>query len=173
MQNTKNKETVKAISQKVEKSKAIAFFEYKGLGANVLNDLRKKAKEASGEVLVAKNTLVKIALGDRKAQASDLSGQTGVLFSYAPDVLSPLKSLFDFAKKFDMLKVKGALIEGTYYLSDTAALISSLPSRTELIARVLAGFNTPVSGFVTVLNKSNAKLVYALAELAKKKEVGE
>ena len=172
MPNQKNIDTVKAISQKVEKSSSIVFFEYKNLGSNVINDLRHKAKEASAEILVAKNTLVKVALGNKKAQDSDLQGQTGILFSFG-DSVAALKPLFDFAKKFEVLKVKGAFIDGTYYDSSKVAQISSLPSKVELIARVLGGFNRPISGFVNVLGGTRSKFVYALSAVAKKKGVDE
>lgn len=173
MPNTKNKETVKNISDKISKAKAIAFFEYKGLGSNALNELRKKEKEVSGEVVISKNTLIKIALGDKYPQKDDLSGQSGVVFSYSEDLIAPLKSLFDFSKKAVVLKIKGAYIDGEYYNGEKLSVVSSLPSKNELLSRALSGFMAPISGFATVLSRSNAKLVYALSELAKKKEVGE
>ncbi len=107
MPNSEKLQKVKDISQKIEKAGSIAFFEYRSLSANVLNDLRNKAKEAGAEVLVAKNTLVKIALGGKKVGDADLQGQTGLLFSYA-DSISPLKVLHNFSKKFEGLKIKGA-----------------------------------------------------------------
>lgn len=172
MPNTKKIQTVKDITQKVDKATSITFFDYRSLGSNAMNDLRNKAKDISGEVLVAKNTLVKIALGDKKAQEDDLQGQTGVLFSFG-DSISPLKVLFDFAKKFETLKIKGAFIDGKYYDRARVAQVSALPSKIELLTRVLGGFKHPINSFVNVLGGTRGKFVYALSAIAKKKGVDE
>lgn len=172
MPNAKKVDTVKDLTQKVEKANSITFFEYSKIGANPLNDLRNKAKEISGEIVIAKNTLVKIALGDKKAKDEDLQGQTAVLFSFG-DGVSPLKALFDFAKKFDAIKVKGAFIEGKYFEAAKVSQISTLPSKNELVGKVLSGFKNPLYGFVNVLNGSKSKFVYALSAIAKQKGVGE
>ncbi|PIS22550.1 50S ribosomal protein L10 [candidate division WWE3 bacterium CG08_land_8_20_14_0_20_41_10] len=150
MPNTQNIKKVKDISQKVEKATSITFFEYKNLGSNAVNDLRRKVEQVSAEILVAKNTLVKIALGTKKAEDADLKGQTGVVFSFGDSVV-PLKALADFAKKFEAVKIKGAFIDGIYYNSQKVAQISQLPSKLELIAKMLAGFKNPLAGFAVVL----------------------
>lgn len=170
MPNTQNIQKVKDISQKVEKASSITFFEYKNLGSNAVNDLRRKIEQVSAEILVAKNTLVKIALGTKKAEEADLKGQTGVLFSFG-DSVAPLKTLFDFAKKFEALKIKGAFIDGAYYNSQKVAQISQLPSKLELISKMLTGFKKPLSGFVNVLGGTRNKFVFALSAISKKKEV--
>jgi len=161
MPNSEKIQKVKDISQKVEKASSITFFEYKTLGANALNDLRNKVKGATAEVLIAKNTLVKIALGHKKAHDSDLHGQTGVLFSFG-DSISPLKILSDFSKKFEGLKIKGAFIDGSYYEAKKVIEIGQLPSRLEIVAKILSGFKSPISN-----------IVYALSAIAKKREVSE
>lgn len=171
MPNTQNIKKVKDISQKVQKASSITFFEYKNLGSNAVNDLRRKVEQVSAEIVVAKNTLVKIALGNKKAEDIDLKGQTGVLFSFG-DGVAPLKTLFDFAKKFEAVKIKGAFIDGTYYNSQKVAQISKLPSKLELISKILAGFKNPLAHFVNVLGGTRNKFVYALAAVAKTKEVG-
>ncbi len=161
MPNTIKIQKVKDISQKVQKASSLTFFEYTKLGANALNDLRNKAKEVEAEVLVAKNTLVKIALGDKKSQEGDLQGQTGLLLAFA-DSLSPLKVLYDFSKKFESLKIKGAFVDGSYYESTKVLELGQLPTKNDLLVRVLRGFNNPV-----------AKFVYVLSAVADKKGVQE
>lgn len=170
MPNTKNVQKVKDISQKVEKASSITFFEYKNLGSNAVNDLRRKIEQVSAEILVAKNTLVKIALGNKRAEEGDLKGQTAVLFSFG-DSVAPLKVLFDFAEKFKSLKIKGAFIDGTYYNDQTVAQISQLPSKLELVSKILNEFKNPLYGLVNVLGGTRNKFVYALSAVAKKKEV--
>lgn len=161
MPNQTKIQEVSDLTQKLQKSSLVAFFEYKNLGANALNDLRNKAREVEAEILVAKNTLVKLALGAKQATGADLQGQTGLVLAHA-DSISPLKVLYDFSKKFESLKIKGAFVDGVYYESPKVVEIGQLPSRLDLIARVLGGFSSPIS-----------KFVYALSAVADKKGVQE
>lgn len=172
MPNTKNVQKVKDLSQKVEKANSVVFFEYKSLSSNAINDLRRIAEQISAEILIAKNTLVKLALGDKKASDRDLKGQTGVLFSFG-DSVAPLKALFEFAGKYKFIKIKGAFIDGVYYADQKVAHISQLPSKAELISKVVAGLKNPLYGFVNVMGGTRSKFVFALSAIAKKKEVGE
>jgi large subunit ribosomal protein L10 len=172
MPNTKNVQTVKTLSQKVAQASSITFFDYKHLDSNVLNALRRLVQQTSAEIVVAKNTLVKLALGDSKAETGDLQGQTGVLFSFG-DSIAPVKALYDFAKKFEALKIKGAFIDGTYYAKQQVAQLSQLPAKAELMARLLGGMTSPLYGFVSVLSGTRRKFVFALSAIAKKKEVDE
>lgn len=151
MPNKTKLDKVKELSQKVQKSASITFFEYKGLSSNAMNELRRAAKEASAEVTVAKNTLVKIALGNLKPAKDDLKEQTGVLFAFG-DSISPVKALFDFAKKFASLTIKGAFIDGSYYEPHQVNQIGALPSKNDLLAKMLAGFKQPVTNFVYALS---------------------
>lgn len=147
MPNNLKIQKVQELSEKVKKAQGLAFFEYKNLTANALNNLRRKIKEAEAELIVTKNTLAKLALGDKKPGDDDLHGQTALIFSYK-DGLSPLKVLYEFSKKFEGLKVKGAFLENTYYTPQKVLELGQLPSRFELVARTLAGFKSPISNFV-------------------------
>ena len=170
MPKAKNINSVKDISQKVEKSNSITFVEYRNLSSNALNELRRRVAEVSGEILVAKNTLMRIALGDRKPQETDLQGQTAVLFSFE-DSVAPIKAVFEFAKKFQALKIRGAFIDGAYFDANKIAEISNLPTKAELISKILGGFRSPIVGFANVLNGTRSKFVYALSAVVKAREV--
>lgn len=152
---------VKELSEKVRRASGLAFFEYKNLTANALNDLRRKINEVEAEVVVTKNTLARLALGDKKPEDSDLRGQTALVFSYK-DTLATLKALYEFSKKYEGLKIKGAFLENIYYAPQKVLELAQLPSRSELIARALVGFKSPISNFV-----------YGLRAIAEKKGVQE
>ena len=147
MPNSLKIQKVQELSEKVRKAQGLAFFEYTSLNSNALNDFRRKIEEVEAEVVVTKNTLARLALGDKKPGDEDLQGQTALIFAHK-DSLAPIKLLYDFAKKFEGLKIKGAFLESVYYAPQKVLELGQLPSRLDLLARMLAGFKGPISNFV-------------------------
>lgn len=173
MPNQKNIQIVENLKEKISRAKSITFAEYHGLSANDVNDLRSKIKENDAEMLIAKNTLLKIALNEEKIDTSDieedLKGPTTAIFSYK-DPIAPIKTLFDFAKTLELPKVKSAFIEGVYNTAQQVEILSQLPSREELLAQVARGFNSPLTGFANVIGGVQRKFLYALSALSNKKK---
>ena len=172
MPNNKNKEVVKDLKSKVAKAKSIVFTDYKGLASNKMNDLRAQMREQDVEIVVAKNTLLKIALKEENynidSVKSILKDNTAALISYS-DAIAPLKALFEFVKKNELPKVKAAYIEKDFNNAVQVELMSKLPSKDVLLAQVVGGMKSPLVGFVNVLSGSQKKLVYALSAIAKQK----
>lgn len=149
MPNEKKVQKVKKLSEKINSSFIKAFFDYKGTPANVLNNLRQKCKESECEILVEKNTLIKIALGEKKPLDSDLSGQTAIMFSPLQDV-SPFKVLYEFSKKYESIKLKGAFMGDDYYTAEKVVELAKLPSRLELLSQLLFALKSPIFKFALV-----------------------
>ena len=175
MPNAKNKELVKTLKLKISKAKSIILADYIGISAAAANELRTKIKETKAEATVAKNTLLKVALKEEKVEnkdlEKDLKGSTMAIFSYE-DSIAPIKVIFDFAKKFELPKIKSAIIDGIYTTAEQVEAISKLPNKEQLIAQVLGGLKTPLYGLNNVLNGTKRKFVYALSALAEKKKGG-
>lgn len=173
MPNKENTDIVKSLKDKVSRSKSVIFTDYLGLSAQAVNELRARMKEADAEVVVAKNTLIKVALKDEKMDISqvenDLEGPTAAIFSFT-DPISPIKALYEFAKKFELPRIKSAFIEGAYNTSSQVEIIKDLPSREQLLGQVVGGLKSPLSGFVGVLGGVQRKFVYALNAIAEKKK---
>ncbi|HLC93645.1 MAG TPA: 50S ribosomal protein L10 [Patescibacteria group bacterium] len=163
MPNEKNIKIVDSLSDKVNRAKSLVFADFQGLGANITNDLRSSMKDTQAEIQVAKNTLLKIALKDKKDEIleSDLKGSTLTVFSYG-DAIAPLKILMDFAKKFEALKVKAGLIDGKYTTAQQLDTLSNLPGREQLLTQIVGTMKSPINGFANVLAGSQRKLVYVL-----------
>ena len=131
---------------------------------------------ASNLLVLSKNTLLKIAIkenGDKalKEAIEDLQGPTMVIFSFT-DPISPIKAVFEFSEKLELPRVKSAIIEGKYNSEEKVQEIKNIPSKEALLARVVGGLNSPISGFVTGLNGIRSKFVFAINDLAKKKSEG-
>jgi large subunit ribosomal protein L10 len=175
MPNNKNLKIVEELKNKIEKSKTILFADYRGLSAEQINELRSKIKNEGGEVVVAKNTLIKEALKqnniDTKVLDNDLKGPTTAVFSY-DDEISNIKTIVEYAKDTELPKVKSALVEGVYANSSKVLEISEIPSKEELVARLVGGLKSPLSGLTNTLGGVQRKFVYAVNAIKTKKEGG-
>jgi len=172
MPNEKNKQLVKNIKEKLEKAKSITFTNYIGISSDQANQLRQKVKEAGGEVFVGKNTLMKVAIeesGDSnlKKTEKDLKGPTMAVFGFS-DSIAPIKALLDFIKNVELPKIKSAIIDGVYNSAERVEEIKDIPSKEILYTKIVTSLNSPISGFVNVINGVQKKFVFAISAIAKK-----
>jgi len=175
MPNAKNTQIVAELKDKIKNAKSIVFADYRGLKADDISTLRSQIRENDAEVVVAKNTLLKTALKeenvDVQALERDLKGPTTAIFSYK-DAILPIKTLVEFAKKLELPKIKSAVIEGSYADSAKVEEVSKIPSKKELIARMIGGFKSPLSGLTNTLGGVQRKFVYAINAIKNSKEGG-
>ena len=174
MPNEKNKNIVKEIKENLEKAKSVIFVDYLGLSADNVSEFRQKMKENDAAVVVAKNTLIKKAAEeekDIKELEKDLDGPTMAIFSFS-DPISPIKAIYEFAKKYELPKTKSALIEGVYKNSIEVEELKDIPSKEELLGRFVGSLGSPVSKFVFALGGIQNKFVFAVNAIAKKKAEG-
>jgi len=175
MPNAKNIQVVSELKEKVKNAKSIVFADYRGLKADDINSLRAKIRENNGEVVVAKNTLLKAALKEENIKVEgidkDLKGPTTAIFSYG-DSISPIKVLVEFAKRLELPKIKSAVIEGVYANAEKVDEVSNIPAKEVLIARMLGGLKAPLSGLTNTLSGVQRKFVYAINAIKTNKEGG-
>ena len=169
--NRQKKEGIVAeISDKVTKSKAMVFTNYAGLTHQQLEAFKREIRKADAEFAVAKNTLLKRALGDKIAGEEDKFQQsTGTIFMYG-DIVEPLKALAKMMKDFEKPEVKFGLLDGKVITDRDVAKLATLPSREVLIAQMLGMMNAPIQGFHRALSWNLQKFVMTLSAVAKKKE---
>ncbi len=163
-------ENVKSLSEKIKRAKTMAFADYRGLTVNQISALRKKVKEAGGEILVTKNTLIKRALSENKYPDFDpknLEGPTAAIFAFEDEIL-PIKTVADGAKATGLPAFKFGFFEKR--LLDVSGLnqLANLPSKHELQAKVVGALSGPMYGFVSVLGGNIRNLVSVLDQAAKK-----
>ena len=170
MLKTQKKQAVKTIKEKFDKSSVVVLTEYKGLTMEKLSALRKKLRPIDAEYRVLKNTLVSIALKDKSFEGMDkiLSGPTAVLFGYKDQVM-PTKVLADFMKENEKLGIKGGILDGKLVDTKVINMLSRLPSREVLIAKVVYGMKAPITNFVLDLKQMLSKLVIALSAIKDKR----
>lgn len=163
-------ETVAAVHQRLKSAKMAIVTEYRGLSVAQITRLRREIRHASGEYHVIKNTLVRRALentvfGDLEKL---LEGPNGWVFSYDdPVVLS--KALVKFAEDNDKLRIKGGVFEGKFMDTAGVKILSQMPSKPELQARLLAMINAPATQLVRLIQEPGARVVRLMESLRKTK----
>lgn len=170
MPNVKNATQIKELEEKVAKAKSIVLTNYAGLTVKQQTKLRVALKNAGGEFVVAKNTLVARVLGKDELRTS-LHGQTGVLFSYEDEVKA-LKELVKFSKDSNLPEIKDGLVNGLVVTNKQVMELSKLPGKEELIAKMLGSMKAPGNNLVGVLKAGIRDLSIVLSSYMKKKTDG-
>ena len=128
--------------------------DYRGLTVEQDTILRKQLREAGITYKVYKNTLIRRAAEgtDFAALDPDLEGPTALAVSKT-DATAPARVLAKFAKTADKLELKAGIVEGTYYDAKGIQVIATIPSREELLGKLLGSIQSPITNFARVLNQ--------------------
>lgn len=164
---------VAELVEKMDASTGLVFTDYKGITHIQLENLKKDLKTMDSTIIIAKNSLLKISMGQSKKYADfkdneALEAPTATLFING-DMVEPLKKLQKTVKELGLPKVKFGILEGN--LTDEAGVmkIAALPSRETLIAQFVGTLNSPIQGLVVTLNATIQKFVMTLDAVAKTK----
>lgn len=144
---------------------------YKGISVPKVTELRQKVRESGGSYVVVKNRLILRAMeGKGLAQLEDrFDGPTAV--AYCDDEPVALaKVLTDFQKEAPSIEFRGGLLNGQAVAAEQIQEIANLPSREELIAKLLFLLQSPVTRFVRTLAAVPRDFVYVLEQIRQKKE---
>jgi large subunit ribosomal protein L10 len=155
-------EAVASLTEKVGRAKSIVFADYRGLKHKQMEDLRKLLKKTEGEIVVAKNRLMKRALGNKATPVESLlTDTTAALFSYA-DEIAPLKELAKFLKSAGVGKTKGGILGETILSDVDVERLAKLPTREALLTQLAAQLQAPIRGLHYALSWNLNRLVWAL-----------
>lgn len=149
------KGVVAEIAEKLQKSASCVVVDYKGLKVEEVTELRNKFREAGIDYKVYKNTLVRRAAAEVGNMAQfdnvNLVGTNAIAFGYE-DPVAPAKIVNDFAKTHPKLELKMGFVEGEFYDAENIKKLAEIPSREELIAKLLGSLKAPVSNFVYLVD---------------------
>lgn len=152
-------------------SKGVVLVNYCGLTVAEDTELRAKMREAGVKYMVAKNTFIRIAAKEAGIEGLDpvLEHNTALAFS-AEDPVAPAKILNDFSKDHEALELKAGVLDGKAIGVDEVKALAELPSREELLAKLVGSMQAPISGLVNVLQGTIRNFVYTLEAVRQKKE---
>jgi len=158
----------------IENAKGIFLTNVIGLPSNNSNALRKDVREAEGKLVVARNTLFAKAAEGTAAEEllSGLKGTQAVAFAFG-DAPGVAKALKEVSKEFDLVELRGGLLDGKSLSQNEVIAIADLPSRDEMLGTLLATFNAPISALARVLFAVQEKKAEGGAEAAPAEESAE
>ena len=172
----KKRAIVAELKDQLTNSKGVVLTSYKGLTVAMDTELRRELRQAGVTYHVVKNSMMKIAAEEAGLNelAEHLEGTTAMGFS-KEDAVAPAKVICDFMKKNKLedqgiLIVKAGLVEGKVINDKEVKALANLPSREELIAKLLGSMNAPIANTVGVLSAIIRNFVYVVDAIREKKE---
>jgi large subunit ribosomal protein L10 len=149
------------------------IIEFKGITVPQVTELRKQVREANSEYVVVKNTLALIATKDSPLVAlkDKFTGPTAVAYNKT-DAVVLAKALTKFAKDVPAVSFKGAMLNGQIVPASEIQNIANLPSREELLSKLLYLMQHPIRGLAVVLQANIRNLAVVLDQVAKQKGGG-
>ncbi len=153
MRKERKHEIVEELREQLQDALAVVVVDFKGTTVAQMQELRGELRNDEAGIRVVKNTLLLKAIADSEIEALDKvsGGQIAVAWSKT-DPASPAKVLTKFAKDHESIVIKGGVLSGTYLDAAGVDLLSKLPSKDEMRARLLATCNAAASQFLGVLS---------------------
>lgn len=164
------KAVVEEIAAQVALAKGIVLAEFRGLEVGSMTELRRRARGSGVYLRVLKNTLARRAVKDTPFAklADQMVGP--LVYGISSDPVATAKVMNEFAKGNDKFVIKAGAMPNAVISAKEVAALASLPSREELLAKLLATMQAPIAQFVRTLNEVPSKFVRALAAVRDAKE---
>ena len=156
-------ESVTLVSAQLAKAQAVIVAEYRGLGVGAMTGLRAKARGAGVYLRVLKNTLARRAV--KGTPFEKLSDQMAgpLMYGIAQDPVAGAKVLAAFAKDHEQFVIRGGAMPNVLMSVKDVKALATLPSREELLAKLVGTLQAPIAKFVRTLNEVPGKFVRTLA----------
>jgi len=164
------KAVVAEVSAQVAKAKSIVVAEYRGLEVGRMTELRAKARKSGVYLRVLKNTLAR-----RAVEGTPFAGlsqhMTGPLvYGISADPIAGAKVLNEFARVNEKLVIRAGAMENAVISAKEVTALATMPSREELLAKLLGTMQAPIAKFARTLNEVPARFVRTLAAVRDKQQ---
>lgn len=145
---------VDEIKSVIDGAQSVVAVKYLGINVDQDTKLRKELRENGVVYKVYKNTLIKRAIAGTEFAGlePDLEGPTAIAVSKT-DATAPARIVAKYVKTVEPLELKGGIVEGEYYSAEGMTAIAAIPSRDELLSRLLGSLQSPITNFARVLNQ--------------------
>lgn len=164
------KAVVAEVGAQVAHAQAIILAEYRGLEVGHMTQLRAKARSSGVYFRVLKNTLARKAVADTPFAGLTRHMAGPLAYGISADPVAAAKVLHEFAKANDKLVIKGGAMANFVMTAKDVANLATMPSRDELIAKLMATMQAPVVKFVRTLNEVPGKFVRTVAAVRDQKQ---
>ena len=160
---TQKKKIIDELADKIKRQKILIFTNVAGVKVGEIQKLRRELKKEEVEYKVIKKTLINLALKQAKQEVdtSSFIGSSALAFGYQEPVL-PAKIIYNFSKEHLNLKILGGLMENRFLTPEEVIELAKIPSKQELIAKLIGSIQAPIRGLVNVLegNLRNLLLIF-------------
>ncbi len=158
---------IDVIKDTMEGASSVVLVDYRGLTVEEDTELRRELRENNVTYKVFKNSMMNFAFKDTEFEplTKHLAGPSAMAVSYDDPTAGP-RILLKNSKKHDELTFKAGVVDGVYYDEETIVKIAAIPSRDELLSKLLGSFKSPLSAFARINKAIADKLVEEGKELA-------
>ena len=145
---------VEEISANVKDAQSVVVVDYRGLTVEQDTQLRKQLREAGVTYKVYKNTMMNFAFKGTEFESLSevLEGPSAIAIS-TEDATAPARILAKFAKNAPALEIKAGVVEGTFYDANGMKAVAAVPSREELLSKLLGSLQSPMANFARVISQ--------------------
>jgi large subunit ribosomal protein L10 len=164
------KAVVAEVSAEIAKAQAIVVAEYRGLEVGNMTALRREARKSGVYLRVLKNTLARRAVDGTPFSGLSQHLVGPLVYGISPDPVATAKLMNDFAKGNEKLVIKAGAMPNAVISALEVKALASMPSRDELLAKLLGTMQAPVAQFVRTLNEVPSRFVRTLAAVRDAKE---
>lgn len=164
------KAVVAEVSAQVASAQAIIIAEYRGLGVGNMTKLRAKARESGIYFRVLKNSLARRAVTGTPFNGLSDHMVGPLAYGIGSDPVAAAKVLHEFSKGNDKFVIKAGAMPNLVMSSKEIASLAALPSRDELLSKLLGTMQAPIANFVRTLNEVPTRFVRGLAAIRDQKE---
>lgn len=172
MNRTQKEHEIEYLGETIGQGSHAFLVDFTGLDVARSTDLRTQLRAGDGKMRIVKNRLAKRAFADTALGQAETSfvGQTAIVYPNGDDAVAIAKILRDFSKEHEIGNVKVGLVDGQLITPEEFQSFADLPSRDELVAKVLYLMQYPVTGLVTALNSILRNFVVVLDAVRQERE---
>ncbi len=163
------KAVVAEVSAQLAKAQTVVIAEYRGTQVGAMTRLRAKARGAGVYFRVLKNTLARRAMADTSFAGLSDKMQGPLAYGISADPVAAAKILHEFAKENENFVIRGGAMANLVMTSGDIANLAKMPSREQLLARLVGMMQAPIAKFVRTLNEVPGKFVRTLAAIRDQK----
>ena len=170
MNRTEKEQIVQELTKRLKETQATFVADYRGINVEQVTNMRRELTQAGFEDRCVKNNRLKLAI--QETPAADLrefcAGPTAIALS-GDDPVAPAKILTKYAKDIEAFDLKAGVLDGKLLTVAEIGALADLPSREELLAKMLGSLNAPVSNFVGTMAAIPRSLVQVLNAIGQAK----
>ncbi|MDD5144751.1 MAG: 50S ribosomal protein L10 [Candidatus Pacebacteria bacterium] len=162
----KKSKRIEELKDRILRQKSMVLLGITGLKVKDMTELRKRLKKSGGELKVIKKSLANIVLQENKISFDKKKHKTEValVLGYEDEIM-PAKTVYQFSKENDKVQILGGFLTNEEKSVEEVIALAQLPTKPELLSKVVGSISAPVSGFVNVLQGNIKGLIRVLGQI--------